>query len=72
MGENGMMFLNNIFKLVKTDGFSLFGDYDLIAKIEEKDFEELGKIVLNKIRTMGETIDKNINWIKILREENEC
>ena len=67
-----MMFLNNIFKLVKTDGFSLFGDYDLIAKIEEKDFEELGKIVLNKIRTMGETIDKNINWIKILREENEC
>ena len=56
-----MMFLNNIFRLVKTDGFPLFGDYDLITKIEEKDFEKLGKIVLNKIRTMGETIDKNIN-----------
>ncbi len=28
----------------------LFGEYDLIAKIEAKDLDELGKIVVEKIR----------------------
>ena len=29
----------------------LFGDYDLIAKMEARDFYVLSRIVLNKIRT---------------------
>lgn len=35
----------------------LFGDYDLIAKIEAKEFEDLGKIVVDKIRSIGGVID---------------
>ena len=30
----------------------LFGDYDLIAKIETRNFNILSRIVLNKIRTL--------------------
>ncbi|MEM4473341.1 MAG: Lrp/AsnC ligand binding domain-containing protein [Archaeoglobaceae archaeon] len=30
----------------------LFGEYDLIAKVVVKDFEELSEIVINKIRTI--------------------
>jgi len=29
-----------------------FGKYDIIAKIEAKDFESIGKILLHKIRTI--------------------
>jgi DNA-binding Lrp family transcriptional regulator len=29
---------------------SLFGKYDIIAKIEAKDFESIGQIVIHKIR----------------------
>ena len=36
---------------------SLFGEYDLIAKIEADDFESLGDIVVNKIRTIEGVID---------------
>lgn len=32
--------------------YPLFGEYDLIAKIVVKDFEELSDIVVNKIRTI--------------------
>jgi DNA-binding Lrp family transcriptional regulator len=32
--------------------YPLFGEYDLIAKIEAKDFEKLGKIVVDKIRSI--------------------
>ena len=35
----------------------LFGKYDLIAKIEAEDFEKLGEIVINKIRSMKGVID---------------
>jgi DNA-binding Lrp family transcriptional regulator len=35
----------------------LFGEYDLIAKIEAEDFEKLGEIVVNKIRTIEGVID---------------
>lgn len=35
----------------------LFGEYDLIAKIEAKDFEELGTIIVNKIRTIIGVLD---------------
>jgi DNA-binding Lrp family transcriptional regulator len=35
----------------------LFGEYDLIAKIETKDFEELGTIIVNKIRSIEGVLD---------------
>ena len=35
----------------------LFGEYDIIAKIEVEDFEKLGSIVVNKIRTIKGVID---------------
>ena len=31
---------------------SLFGEYDFIAKIEAKDYESIGEIVVHKIRTI--------------------
>ena len=30
----------------------LFGEYDLIAKIKAEDFDKIGKIVINKIRSV--------------------
>jgi DNA-binding Lrp family transcriptional regulator len=35
----------------------LFGEYDLIAKIQADNFENIGDIVLNKIRTIDGVID---------------
>ena len=35
----------------------LFGEFDIIAKIEADDFESLGNIVVNKIRTIEGIID---------------
>ena len=35
----------------------LFGEYDLIAKIEANDFEEMGKLVVNKIRSIKGVIN---------------
>ena len=35
----------------------ILGEYDLIAKIESKDFESIGKIVINKIRTIEGIVD---------------
>ena len=35
----------------------LFGEYDLIAKIEADDFEKLGNLVVNKIRSIDGVID---------------
>ena len=35
----------------------LFGEFDLIAKIEAEDFEKLGELVLNKIRSIKGVID---------------
>ena len=35
----------------------LFGEYDLIAKIEAEDFEKLGEIVINNIRSIKGIID---------------
>jgi len=35
----------------------LFGEYDLMARIEAKDFGELENIILNKIRTVGGVAD---------------
>ncbi|HDM25216.1 MAG: Lrp/AsnC ligand binding domain-containing protein [Thermoplasmata archaeon] len=35
----------------------LFGEYDLIAKIEAPDFDTLGNIVVNKIRSIKGVVD---------------
>jgi len=43
----------------------LFGEYDLIAKIEARDFNELGKIVVDQIRNIPGVIDtKTLTGIK--------
>jgi len=35
----------------------LFGEFDLIAKIEAENFEKLGELVVNKIRSIEGVID---------------
>jgi len=35
----------------------LFGEYDFIVKIEAEDYEKLGKIIINKIRSIKGIID---------------
>ena len=35
----------------------LFGEYDLIAKIEAEDFEKIGRIVIKKIRSIEGIVD---------------
>ncbi|MCD6481537.1 MAG: Lrp/AsnC ligand binding domain-containing protein [Thermoplasmata archaeon] len=35
----------------------LFGEYDLIAKVDAKDLEDLGKIVVEKIRSIDGVAD---------------
>ena len=38
----------------------LFGEYDLIAKIEAEDYESIGQIIINKIKTIEGIIDTTI------------
>ena len=47
--------LSNIPEIVELH--ALFGEYDVIAKIEAEDYEKLGKIVVNKIRVIEGVID---------------
>jgi DNA-binding Lrp family transcriptional regulator len=43
----------------------LFGEYDLIAKVEAEDFDKLGQIVVDKIRTVNGVLDtKTLTGIK--------
>jgi DNA-binding Lrp family transcriptional regulator len=35
----------------------LFGEYDLIAKIEAEDYEDIGEIIIHKIKTIHGIID---------------
>jgi len=43
----------------------LFGEYDLIAKVEADDFNRLGQIVVDKIRSIPGVIDtKTLTGIK--------
>jgi len=43
----------------------LFGEYDLIAKIEAEDFNKLGQIVVDNIRLINGVIDtKTLTGIK--------
>ena len=45
--------------------YPLFGEFDLIAKIETKDFNELGRIVVEKIRMVEGVLDtKTLTGIK--------
>jgi len=47
----------------------LFGEYDLIAKIDAADFEELGTIIVNKIRAITGVLDtKDVNWSNVLKK----
>ena len=44
----------------------LFGEYDLIAKIETKDYESIGQLIINKIKTIeGITDTKTLTGIKL-------
>ncbi len=40
--------------------YPLFGEYDIIAKIEAENFEKLGELVVNKIRSIEGVIDTKI------------
>ena len=37
--------------------YPLFGEYDLIVKIEAENFEKLGEIIIDKIRSVKGVID---------------
>jgi DNA-binding Lrp family transcriptional regulator len=37
--------------------YPLFGEYDLIAKIEAENYEKLGKMVIDKIRSLMGVLD---------------
>ena len=46
----------------------LFGEFDLIVKIEAEDFEKLGEIVVNKIRSIEGVIDtKTLTGVQSLK-----
>lgn len=47
---------------------SLFGEYDIIAKIEAKTFEKLGHIIVNKIRCIdGVTDTRTLTVTKVIK-----
>jgi len=44
----------------------LFGEYDLIVKIEAEDYESIGEIIIHKIRTIeGITDTKTLTGIRL-------
>ena len=44
----------------------LFGEYDLLVKVEAEDYESIGEIVIKKIRTIdGLTDTKTITGISV-------
>ena len=46
--------------------YPLFGDYDLIAKVQASDYEGLSEIVINKIRALKGVIEtKTLTCAKI-------
>ena len=49
---------NKLLKLPKIVEIEpLFGEYDLIAKVDEEDIEKLGDLVVKEIRTVDGVID---------------
>jgi len=57
---------NKLSKIAEiTELHTLFGEYDLIAKIEVEDFEKLSEIVINKIRPIEGIINtKTLTGVK--------
>jgi DNA-binding Lrp family transcriptional regulator len=54
-------------KLLKIKGIMevhpLFGEYDFIAKVQAKDFNALGRVIINKVRKVkGVTDTKTLTW----------
>ncbi len=47
--------LSNVKNIVELH--PLFGEYDIIAKVEAEDFNRLGQIVVDKIRAIDGVID---------------
>jgi DNA-binding Lrp family transcriptional regulator len=46
----------------------LFGEFDLIAKIDAEDFEKLGELVVEKIRSIKGVIDtKTLTGVQSLK-----
>ncbi len=46
----------------------LFGEFDLIAKVEPEDFEKLGTLVVEKIRSIKGVIDtKTLTGVQSLK-----
>ena len=44
----------------------LFGEYDLIAKIQAEDYEDIGEIVIHKIKTIeGITDTKTLTGLRL-------
>ena len=40
-----------------TESHTLFGGYDIVARVEAENYEKLGDIVLNKIRRIEGVMD---------------
>ena len=61
-------FLKNIPQIVEVH--PLFGEYDILLKIETNDIDSIGKIVINKIRSIkGVTDTKTLIGTKSLSGE---
>jgi DNA-binding Lrp family transcriptional regulator len=58
---------NKLAKLPEViDLHPLFGEYDLIAKIEAEDYENIGEIIIHKIKTIeGITDTKTLTGINL-------
>jgi DNA-binding Lrp family transcriptional regulator len=56
--------LSNIPEVI--EAYPLFGDYDILAKIEVEDYDRIGEIVIHKIRTInGITFTSTLTRIKL-------
>ncbi len=45
----------------------LFGEYDFIAKIETRDFDELGEVILDRIRKISGVVEtKTLTGVNFL------
>jgi DNA-binding Lrp family transcriptional regulator len=57
---------NKLLKIPEViEAYPLFGDYDIITKIEAKDYDTIGEIVVNKIRKIdGITFTSTLTRLK--------
>ncbi|MGA1872682.1 MAG: Lrp/AsnC ligand binding domain-containing protein [Thermoplasmatota archaeon] len=48
--------------------YPLFGEYDIIAKIEARSYDDIGKIVIKKIRSIDGVLDtKTLTAVDFLK-----